>query len=342
LKRGIAVAVFAAAASIAAVSPAYANRCDRGVSPYKMSYAQRRSCGYETLRVKKVHAAGDGGAVYDYGNNWEITEPPAGFDPSTATPSQLQQYGVPPQPPAGSAAWPAWHAMVTGLRHFAPAPSGLVVSSSMPFGESYGSDSNWAGMMDWGGDSSGSTPYIHATGYWWEPHIGSTPCSGATEASWAGIDGWGGNPYLGQTGTSFNVPPAGNHEFWAAAVPDGVAVVPLQATPGFEEEADTQYQFGNYNFWDYDFASQTGLHAVAKNAYWNGKTAEFIVERAKLGSLTPLSNFGTSETMQGFSNDTALTGFPYENITMNNGDLLATASAMYNDYQWHNSWHNCS
>ena len=53
-----------------------------------------------------------------------FSQPPAGFDPATATDAQLARYGFPPRPPgaSNSAAYQAWLRAVEGTTFVAPHP----------------------------------------------------------------------------------------------------------------------------------------------------------------------------------------------------------------------------
>lgn len=77
------------------------------------------TCGYDvTVRDHTDSLAGGGteAVFYDDGSETDQIDPPAGFDPTTATNSQLEEYGFPlPSTDQTSVAYSDWEAEVSGI-----------------------------------------------------------------------------------------------------------------------------------------------------------------------------------------------------------------------------------
>ncbi len=127
--------ITAIVATAFAVSPSIAStpaKCVSGVSPYAMTPAQRKACDVvtypltSTTRITSGPAAGATKYVYDTdGGTTTYIVPPASFDAATASPAQLQAYGIPPAPaPSETVAYARWEQMVHNLK-FAKAPQAI-------------------------------------------------------------------------------------------------------------------------------------------------------------------------------------------------------------------------
>ncbi len=213
-----------------------------------------------------------GGTEYRYvtpsGRTIALTVPPASFDAATASPQELETFGVPPEPAHDSPEYPKWKSMIEWGIHFvaAPAnllqatptlaavgplaPSGLAAAAeagSAPPADRAGSSNttaignNWAGYFNWGGHGG----YTHTTAYVLEPHNYHNSC-GESDASstWGGIGGTPYNPNLAQDGTDQGTPGLGENAAWFEVLPEPEepSVPPIHATPGSWFEADTQYK----------------------------------------------------------------------------------------------------
>lgn len=329
----------------AAFADASTSVCDQPVDPYTLSDPQLQSCGFEKVPAVSHPLAG-GGTVNTYtvgGHTFSLTAAPRSFDAATATPAQRAEYGIPAEPPVTSVSQLlSWQEMISNIHAIPPMPY-LIIEPNLRMGESYGSSEGWSGYMDWNGNGG----YTQATGYYWEPKTGTTHCSNSAVSMWAGIGGWY-NSYLGQDGTAIEAPGLADNQAWIEVLPAGAAPIQLYATPGYAFEAQTSYTGGGqYSFYLYNFYT----HAYARGSGtggFDGNVAEFVTERPS-DNNAPLNllNF-QSVTMQGFTNNNALTDYPYENLTMNedytpNNDdnELAYAGGMYNAYQFDDYHSNC-
>jgi hypothetical protein len=309
------------------------------------------------------------------GTETSVTVPPPSFDSATASPAELQLYGIPPEPAADSPEYPKWKQMIEAPMYWAPAPEALVevppvsrreTESASPDSSekttepsssaTTGSDSRWSGYMDWnGGGCSGicSPLYTHSTGYFIEPASNNTT-SGCTEVAsytWAGIGGWHSNEStLAQDGTGQQAPHLGpNEAFYEVVHPNeagGTIATTFHASPGYYFIADTQYTGNNkYSFYMYNYETHQPFHATATGALW-GKTTEFIVERPREHNLY---NF-KSVTFQGFTNGKAFRQYPNERIDMQSGDFVkeqgflngAAPTNVTNNYEFNDVFHICT
>src|SRR5690349_13638285 len=92
---------------VAVVNPGIASSaaappdCSSSFTPYSFTPAQLSTCGITTFPQDGTNGLAAGGSTVNYtvdGALIQILIPPAGFDPSTASAAQLDQYGFPPQP----------------------------------------------------------------------------------------------------------------------------------------------------------------------------------------------------------------------------------------------------
>ena len=91
---------------------------------YTASPAVLQACGTRVLPLQSVTTLPYGGKQYNYeqpdGRMASLSDPPASFNSATASPSELEAFGVPPEPPASSPEYPKWKAMIVKGIHFVP------------------------------------------------------------------------------------------------------------------------------------------------------------------------------------------------------------------------------
>lgn len=330
-------------ATAAATAP---SDCNSSFDPYAYTQAAVSACGYQTFPLAAVNALPDGGSSYDYSVNGSTVRffvPPAGFDPSTATDAQLDEYGF-PERPTDSTAYARWQAEMSDWKGAAPAPPFLAESHARADTTYSG---NWAGYAVTGGYT-----YTHAEAWYIEPTFYSSRCTTNADVTWAGIGGYsGGNHSVGQDGTAHNVPGVGNHQAWWEIYPyNFITAVNLYGHRGYEFDASTRWLGNGYRFYMHDY--YTG-HTVAFDAYHNvydGSSAEAITERPTInGSLSNLSNFETMTFEASNANGNAIStydpnksrhGVHMENF--NNGDDLADPSGIGGGGYFTVTQHNCN
>jgi hypothetical protein len=330
------------AAALPQVGP---DDCNAPFDPYAYTQAEVSACGYQTFPQTGVNALAGGGLSYDYDVHGALVRfyvPPSGFDPSTATDAQLEEYGF-PQQPADQTDLALWQADISNWTGTVTPPPFLTETNSNA-DTTY--SSNWAGYSV----TDSRAPYSHAEASYLEPSFQSSSCSSNANVTWAGIGGYS-RDIVGQDGTTHNVPGAYNHEAWWEIYPwNNITAVNLYGHPGYKFYASTRYLGNGYRFYMHDYYSG---HAITFDVYHNlydGSSAEAITERPKIGgSLSKLSNFGTltflgsavdGHTIDTYSAATSRHGVHMENF--NNGDDLAAPSAIGSGGSFTVSQHNCN
>jgi len=345
-----------------------ANRaaCPVNSDPYRASAEVRQVCGTRGLPERSTTSLPYGGTQYNYeqpnGQIVSLTVPPSSFDASTASPAELETFGIPPEPPVGSSEYPKWKAMIRKGIHFITPPAVLYAvpeesstsasEAAIPLlGGSAGlaspstastaaPSSNWSGYFDWNGKGT----FTHSTGYFVEPSEHTPICEKQGSFVWAGIGGWY-NEHLGQDGTAQGATGIGNHQAWWEVLPEspeeGVkAIMPeLYGSPGHWFEADTQYKGGNeYSFYVYNYANGKAGHATGKGSP-DANVNDFIVERPLGDSLF---NFH-SVAFQGFTNGKAFAQNKTERITLVNekGEVNASPTSISSKYAFTDNYYTC-
>jgi hypothetical protein len=313
-------------------------------SPYAYTQQAASACFVTDPLVAKS-ALPDGGTQYTYrqasGNLVSEPIPPAGFDPVTASASQLAEYGLEPRPTSPSAlsdwneemgrVWFAkplpFLAEIPAAEQGSPPPPPPLLSS--PGIAAVSNPGIFAGYQTQ--SYYGTSPsYTSASDTFYEPHLYGTGCSNPGLSTWAGI-GTTSGPF-GQDGTdSFDGHP--NHEaFWQVwnndveqstaylfSVPAGDLVranVNYQADGGFSGTV-TDVTTGKVRGW-----SMTLFLSTAPDA------GEAIVEN--VGGFD-LANFRTLTFASSTANGTALNSLPPPGIgqfNIVNGTARATTNAI--------------
>jgi hypothetical protein len=273
--------------------------CSSSFNPYSFTPAQLSSCGITTFPQASTNGLAAGGSTVNYTVNGDLVQiliPPAGFDPSTASAAQLDQYGFPP-PPKDPDALAQWQAMMSNWAGSAPAPPFLAETTGTADTIYF---SNWSGYMVTGP----SGRFTQASTNYDEPTFGSSRCSTNSEVTWAGIGGPGGTA-IGQDGTAHNFPGLANHQAWWEVVPDvKVTAINLTTAAGHNFFASTRRITGGYQFFVEDMATNSSQALNVNTSSYSGVSAEAIAERPTLdvGGLTNLSNFGTLTFTQSLAN----------------------------------------
>jgi hypothetical protein len=337
----VAVPLLTAAASAPAGST-IGPPCNSSFDPYAYSRAAVAACGYTTFRLSALKGLAGGGRGYVYDENGteaEIMVAPRGFDPMTATASQLAEYGFPSRPsgPAGRASWNA----EMGHAHPAAAPPFLAETHARSsYTDQY--SLNWSGYAAGGSDGK----FTEAEAYYYEPSYYPDSCSSSSAVDWAGIGGYYKNSPLGQDGTAFGVPGMAAHQAWWELYPiNDIQPVNLTATIGYIVDAsvewirrgtDTYYAFYVEN-------TRSGAYVALQyhTSSYDGRSAEAITERPTInGSISDLSNYKTMTYHQTYANGSGLNTFSnLYNLTMldDSGNTMATAgkilsSGNFKDY----------
>jgi hypothetical protein len=248
---------------------------------------------------------------------YAFTQPPAGFDPLTASPADLDRYGYPQRPAADESpkAFATW-AMVTNpaLKRVVPQlertniyhrpAAGLVTKGAKKW-----ESSNWSGYAV----TQKSPLLTSVTGAWTVPPVQQAfgTCDGGWDYSseWVGIDGFN-NSELFQAGSEADAFCSGgetatNYDPWVEWLPESeiiltgaVPVVPgdyLIVTVTATNWSHGESSNGTLLFTDVTQQWQVSAAYTAASlggTFVVGKSAEWIVERPEVGgSFATLANY---------------------------------------------------
>jgi Peptidase A4 family len=278
-----------------------------------------------------VTKVADGGKKYSFalpGSSDEymtVNEPPAGFDPLTASDAELQLWGFPPRP-SNDAGLEDWRELVGNYKQAAILPGCRQTEKKRGYlGESL--NFRWSGYEDV--EPSNQSKWHAVIGTFYQPYKHSACSSNANVASWVGL---GGNytPRFMQTGTEAEA--NGTYNAWIEIYAKGyntsyeIPSFPIEGTnyirlyAGYNKSLEIAYFYITN-----DHTGQTVLtewHIGTQ--FYDGSSAEWIDEAA--GDL-PLLNFGEinwySNTVQNGSNEV----------------LPIDAANYYKDATWKNGNH---
>lgn len=181
--------------------------CAAMASPYAYTQQAASKC-YATDPQVGVSLLADGGLSYNYLQNGQIVSepvPPADFDVLTASPAELERYGLPARPASGLALT-EWqndyrHArFATPPAFLAEVPSAAGISQPPP--PLYAS-ARFAGYQASGSFTTGSTRYT-------EPGLRPVSCGNPAVSTWSGIGS--STSSFGQDGT-YSLPNSNHHAF---------------------------------------------------------------------------------------------------------------------------------
>ncbi len=300
--------------------------CNTSFDVYTYTPDQLAACGISTYPLLSETALADGGIQYNYDVNGVLESepvPPLGFDPATAPLSELQTYGIPPEPLDVSAQG-AWLRMIQNLHFVTPPPFIATVPASFT---SY--SRNWAGYEALKGDGT----FYSSESTWPEETLHSSSCSTYALATWTGLGGAAGSQTLAQTGTGFNVTGVGYNQAWLEIAPTQTNAQPLNlyATSGYPFTAYVDYEGGNkYYFYDYNAATGLATTRTVTAGSYLGNSAESIVERPyENGEYTNLANFETMTFTSSLANGSGIGSYSPGGIDMEQGStILANPSGL--------------
>jgi hypothetical protein len=257
--------------------------------------------------------------VREFGTDKEsmkVTVPPAGFDPRTASASQLLRYGFPPRP-AQPAALQRWKKMYPkgGIEYVIPdmcqatvpvthrphwvGQTGLGTSPLAPLPPS----DNWSGGI--AQQAVGNPTFTFADVRWTEPTFSASCPSMSAYSIWSGLGGTssGANGGLLQAGVSNlgGTGPNADYAWWEALHNNPATTLPEQIITNFPVSAGDEVQsvtyynrpdesitFQLYNLtknklvtlgpWN-GIVDQNGNAQGTADEYYDGSTAEMIAER---------------------------------------------------------------
>ncbi|MHB1627587.1 MAG: G1 family glutamic endopeptidase, partial [Bacilli bacterium] len=210
--------------------------------------------------------------------------PPVGFDPMTASNSDLAKYGLPPRP-TDQTKLAQWEKDYGTVKHWID-PTFTHLNQKLDTLSPNGG--GWSGLTY---DNS-SQPASRVVGWWVQP-LSSAPSQDqpAYSASWIGLGGVNGNPLI-QGGTESNVGTNNNYPaIWEIAgtnkATGGVLTVNgLNNVASDYMYCDISYANGTANFYFHDLTngnavsfSQTGITGFSTNG-----EADWITEDPSLGT----------------------------------------------------------
>lgn len=291
------------------------------------------------------------------------TGAPEGFDPISASASELDAYGYPPRPdPGDTDAYAAWVRAVSTTR---VTPQLIVTNRyhgpihkiGAPVVEDNTStlvSTNWSGYAL---TSNGKPPFTEVVGQWYVPNIGATSKSiTGFSSEWAGIDGYNSSDVI-QDGTEADFYGGSAHynawfEFYPEPemLPKGnfpVAPGDLISAYSWEEvvggKVTGKFYMTNLST---KISFSTSL-TIPAGASFSGNSAEWIVERTTVNgsdtnplpfyAMTYMNDAWTYKS--GSSTKILYSTQPNVNIRMNQGSTLLS-SAFGQDsssiwFQWH-------
>lgn len=289
------------------------------------------------------------------------TGAPEGFDPTTASASELEAYGYPARPDQSyTKEYANWVRAVSATR-ITPTliptnryhrPNQVIGQPVVKDNTTFSLSGNWSG---YGIAGSGSPPLYYVTGSWYVPNIGTQFESFTGYSSeWVGIDGNCSCNDLIQDGTEADwVSGAPHYDAWVEFIPEsevligGFPIAPGDLIAAYSEAVVISgVIYGKYYIVNYSTnkAVSTSLKIPPKTSF-SGKSAEWVVERTEVnGSFTnPLPRYAytymdnayalitTSSTPILYSHQ------PNENITMiqpTTGHHLSRAYAQDSNSMW--------
>ena len=152
------------------------------------------------VSLEGTFALPGGGHRYVWDASGEIITayvPPPGFDPLTATTSQLAEYAFPARPTDPQALL-AWQTQMSYYKSTSVPSAPVILKNARALAY----NSHWFGYVT---TASSGYHFIEVEGTFIQPSAGSTACSGSEEVSWVGLGGWTSNNLI-QDGIWINTP----------------------------------------------------------------------------------------------------------------------------------------
>jgi hypothetical protein len=218
---------------------------------------------------------------------------------------------------------------------------------SIPVSGATVASSNWSGYVDYG-YRNGWGAVTSALGEYLEPYDHGTSCSFNSAVFWSGIGGYGSTP-LAQDGTGINTGGLGQHQAWWEIYPQVPTLVPinLYATVGQQFKAEVDWRGNNtfqFQMRDASSGAYTSFYETS-NSGLDGATGEYIAERPSYsGTLPGLTNFGTWNDVESWTNGSPQQNFASDVVNMFNGGttLDATGTLANSDGGFNVTFKNCS
>jgi hypothetical protein len=335
-----------AAAAVPGTSSHIPALCAKSFNPYLEPVSLLRSCGDTILPLQHVTALPGGGKAYSYGSYTQFT-PPAHFDVLTASDKRLSEYGLPTRSQLGS----RFYTVMRHYRYEVAPPKFMMISTS----------SAATTLPNWSGFNVNSHTYTDVSATWNEPGFADGGCQDSEFVQWAGLGG-DGNDFLGQDGTTFNVPNAGAHQAWIEAINGSgdtnahIVPVNLFATKGKAFDAFVSWD-SLHSWYDYSMTNEDSGATYSGHSRVVGSdtiTAEVITERPINGNdYTQLSDYGTldvtqSEASYGTHQNVGFFTLPHNAITMDDrvktpeGTVVSSPSTLRSDNSFTMDWNKCS
>jgi hypothetical protein len=318
------------------------------------------SLGGAVLCVNTAHAAPVATNMPGVTANMDV---PAGFDPLTASPQQLEAAGLPPRPgwPLQRRALANWQRAVTSnARHVMPDLAPGIVKhgpyQTLPSG--YYQSYNWSGYAVGNTQTSYSASSFYAVEANYVVPVAAQAygvCTGGWDysASWVGIDGYGSNDVLA-AGTDSDAYCSGStkavrYTAWYEWYPSKeVSIGGFPIAPGddlFVEVWSTSATVGHAYMVNYNTNQVVNLTFNAPSGTMlTGNSAEWVMERPFLaGTLTTLTNYVQDVFLGAFAFDfnshVSYPGYPYSGVTAvpmlmldNSGNEISTPELInFND-----------
>jgi len=289
---------------------------------------------------------------------------PQGFDPVSASDSQLEVYGFPRRPDMNDTkAYTRWVQAVSGTRivpQFTNSgrrhlPNQRIGKSETVANTTNSSSGNWSGYSV---QKSSNPPFVQVDGLWIVPSVNNQSQSvNGYMSEWVGIDGNCTCNDLIQDGTEQQFTNGqATYYAWIEFIPENEVVVNnFPVAPG---DVITAYSWvtssggvvkGNYYLYNANtkLSVSTSL-TIPPNTSFSGKSVEWIVERTEVGGsfTNPLPYYAFSYMdnafafLNGSTHAYTYTNFANENITMVQGSTkLSKAYEQDSDSMWF-QWEN--
>ena len=336
-------------------------------SAFAASASSNDAPSFERIEYDGIEVLEDGGKIYTYiidGVENKFPVPPDGFDPLTATNEQLSVYGFPVRPVTrDTTAYASWLTLVEDYDS-TPVPvievmdrpmSGTMVASSNSTaraGALY--SSNWSGYESNLGTSS-STFYTQVQADYTQPTINSI--SGTSNSNvigyWVGLGGHN-TGSLVQAGTATT----GLNDHWAwyeylsaSHLNPAIRITSLEINPGDRIHVYVSFQRSNDKF-NYYIANNTtgksasGIVEIDADEYFDGSTAEWVIERARTKlpnfvSITMTNCQATRNTSNTWTNLNSLSGVNKITLTNNgasSGTVLCSPGSISSNNKFTTTW----
>ena len=218
----------------------------------------------------------------------QLPPPPDGFNPLTASDSQLKTYGFPDRP-TDKYSLREWENMMAHAKYY-----GKPQQEIRDIRHDYYDTQNLAGIGVWGGNNvrNGYTPTYTGTSARWVMPNYSPGYSGTTEIAsyWTGIGGIKGSTYIVQAGADANLAYLGyspSYEFWVEDYPNNsIYQAYPSVTGGNTVYVSISYGGATSTAFLMNVSSGQYTSVVFNTPYYDGTSANYIFE-----NLYPTPNF---------------------------------------------------